>query len=109
MNELNSAITDALQTATPEVIVCAANLVRLSDGSSVIVPGVRHFDDIMRPLLNSLTSGHPLVHVTQGFLNNRREFLTRERALAVATAAGQINRYRPKTQPESQLFSEDLY
>ncbi|ARK07913.1 hypothetical protein phiA829_093 [Aeromonas phage phiA8-29] len=45
----------------------------------------------------------------QGFIDQWGKFMNREEALAVATAAGQINARRPKTFPETKLFSEDLY
>lgn len=45
----------------------------------------------------------------QGFIDQWGKFMNREEALAVATAAGQINVRRPKTFPETELFSEDLY
>lgn len=45
----------------------------------------------------------------QGFIDQRGVFMDRREALIVAAEAGQIDTWRPKTQPEHILFSEDLY
>lgn len=87
-------------------IVSAA--IRNKDGS--IILGVRHFDNLMHDQIQSLPEEKIKLwyeeDVDQGFIDNRREFLTREQALAVAIAAGQI---LEKTGPKDELFSEDLY
>lgn len=81
-------------------IVCAAckNIHR-----GEIILGVRHFDKIMHDQIKMANLGRDWI---QGFVDNKGNFLTREEALKVATEAKQLIR---KTQPEDQLFSEDLY
>ncbi len=86
------------------VVVCAANRARFT-GELVI--GVRHYDALMRQQINNSESfrGDP---VDQGFIDQNGVFMDRVEALAVATAAGQIGRYRPKNAGD-WLCSEDLY
>lgn len=78
----------------------------------VIICGHRHFDRVMHSQLDMIKTGGINLdrssHV-QGFIDNRGEFHDRESALAIATAAGQINRVRLKSPPYDELFSEDLY
>jgi hypothetical protein len=45
----------------------------------------------------------------QGFIDQYGVFMDRRESLEVATAAGQINVRRTKTNPVNQLFSEDIY
>lgn len=88
-------------------IVAAAN--RYGD---VIVVSARHHDKLMNTQLKRLKEAGVIetTHTRdQGFIDNMGDFLTREEALEVARAAGQINLFRPKNDPERQLFSEDLY
>lgn len=89
----------------PRLVVCAAN--RWND---VIVLGARHFDGLMHAQIKRLPSLPPSpADWEQGFVDQHGVFMDRREALAVATAAGQIGHYRPKTNPEHILFSEDLY
>lgn len=83
------------------LIVCAA--IRYD---CLIVAGPRHFDDVMR---SQLRDNKPNGIGEQGFVDQYGKFYNRTEALTVAKAAGQINRVRPKTFPENELFSEDLY
>lgn len=95
------------QTRNERRIVAAAN--RYGD---VVVVSARHHDPLMNTQLLRLQEAGLISspHTRdQGFIDNRGEFLSREDALLVATAAGQINTTRPKTSPKTKLFSEDLY
>jgi hypothetical protein len=89
---------------TTQVIVAAACELRTGE----IVVGVRHWDMIMHGQAVGMAANYARGS-TQGFIDNRGSFLGREEALEVAKKAGQINRFRKKTQPEDKLFSEDLY
>lgn len=91
------------------LVVCAA--CRYQDGT--VLAGVRHFDDIMGNQLRMWKALDPegfakRGRAEQGFYDNRREFLTREEALKVATEAGQ-REGKVKHGPEDRLFSEDLW
>ena len=85
-------------------VVCAA--LRFGD---VIVCGPRHFDHVMQPLLENVRATTGVFKPEQGFVDQYGKFMTREEALLVAEAEGQINERRPKTSPATSLFSEDLY
>jgi hypothetical protein len=97
----------------PETIVCAAMMHRQSFH---IVIGLRHFDLWMHSQLKDYAEHvyHDETQIRgadweQGFLTSRGVFVDRYEALKIAEAAGQLNRYRPKTSPKNMLFSEDLY
>lgn len=89
------------------VVVCAA--IKIKNYSCIYpILGPRHHDatminSILNLGLNDLLPGE------QGFIDQFGVFMDRFEALAVATAAGQINTRRPKTEPLDRLFSEDLY
>lgn len=85
-------------------VVCAA----LRESSGEIICSPRHFDPMMRNQikLNLI----PLVNwkiAEQGFVDKFGNFMTREEAMTVAVAAGQIVRSIPGN--SGQLFSENLY
>lgn len=72
--------------------------------------GVRHFCPLMRQQLDEMDWAKLKSYTkTQGFVDQYGVFMDRKEALAVATAAGQINTRRSKTFPDTELFSEDLY
>lgn len=73
---------------------------------NMLVAGPRHFDDVMR---SQLQNNKPAARGEQGFVDQYGTFYNRTEALAVAKEAGQLNTVRPKTFPENELFSEDLY
>jgi hypothetical protein len=77
-------------------VVCAA--VRRFE---VVVCSVRHFDQFTHIGTTSAGSW------TQGFVDNKGNFLTREEAWTVAEAAGQI--IRRCSGDGERLFSENLY
>lgn len=88
----------------PQRIVCAA--MKMDDGS--IVLGVRHYDPNMREAFMSRRCANESTHVVeQGFIDNKRNFLTREEAFVVAKEQGQI--IRRCGGDEKELFSENLY
>lgn len=45
----------------------------------------------------------------QGFLTSKGRYVDRVLGLAIATQADQINKVRPKTNPVTLLFSEDVW
>lgn len=85
-------------------IVCAANKYQLF-GRDIVIPSARHFDARMRELIMSL--GMTGADHEQGFIDQHGTFYTREAALVVATANGQV--VRRCGGDERQLFSENLY
>lgn len=92
----------------PMYVVCAA--IRLKDG--LIICGARHFDPLMTELLNRIfpnDTGFRLgvQNAEQGFIDQRRNFLTRQEAWKLAKENGQI-RYRCGGDNDT-LFSENLY
>lgn len=93
----------------PLYVVCAA--IRLKNG--LIICGARHFDPIMVSVLESLYGDYwdkELSEVDgseQGFIDQRRNFLTRDEAWKMADSNGQI-RYRCGGDKDT-LFSENLY
>jgi hypothetical protein len=88
-------------------VVCAAN--RCSKDPLLLVCSARHFDPNMRKQIARLEGyDHHDFH-EQGFIDQFGVFMDRVEALAVATAADQIDTVRPKTNPLTELFSEDLY
>lgn len=109
MGTENKALEAAKGTAreqetqrVPRMIVCAA--IRLNDGR--VVCGVRHFDELMRMVLEDFGGTKILLGHEQGFVDNRYQFLGRNEAWEVAEAAGQIRGVPPHP---GCLFSEDLY
>jgi hypothetical protein len=89
-------------------IVAAATLM-----GGIVFVGTRHMDLIMLGQMRAAwPGGTPKGYRSgqiQGFIDNFGKFHNRVEALAIATAAGQINVVRPKTHPTYELFSEDLY
>ena len=91
------------------IVVCAANRYH----GEYIFLGARHFDRLMthaiieadKTKLIDTSRGWP----EQGFIDQHGVYMDRKEALIVATAAGQINTQRTKTNPLDELFSEDLY
>jgi len=90
-------------------VVCAANRFPGLVKGPIVVCGARHFDGVMHPVIAALGLQHQAGDAEQGFIDQYGVFMSREEAVAVARAAGQLNTRRPKTHPEEQLFSEDLY
>lgn len=87
-------------------VVCAA----IRGHGGVIICGARHFDGVMLKQLDMAGGSQHFGRskpVEQGFIDNRGEWLTREEALVVATAAGQLVRRCPGD--DRELFSENLY
>ena len=95
-----------------QFIVCAA--IR-RDG--LIIPGVRHFDPLMRDILKALGTGY--TNWEHGFVDNQGVFLTREEAWVIADLGGQIRRptgwedgstsRKANVGDAGLLFSENLY
>lgn len=89
-------------------VVCAAIKGFSVARGEILITGSRHFDSVMRAIIEHLgLSGLPNTW-KQGFIDQWGEYMSREEAFKVALAAGQI---RQKTgNPDSkELFSEDLY
>lgn len=88
-------------------IVCAA--IRNSKGR--IITGARHYDGIMHTTLNYCTDHldwEDPSQITQGFIDQRGNFLTREEAFDIAEANEQIIRLCGN-EDKRKLCSENLY
>lgn len=83
-------------------VVCAANR---SQVTGRIILGVRHWDSFMAQEIKRSDAGSDSYE--QGFIDQQGEFMTREEAWEVATAAGQI--VRRVGGDEGRLYSENLY
>lgn len=83
-------------------IVCAA----LQFDGGFIVPGPRHFDEIMHPIISKANPGRT-TKVVQGFIDQRGNFYDRQQAYKIAMEAGQIS--RRVGGDEGTLYSENLY
>lgn len=87
-------------------IVCAAN--RLEGGTLIL--GARHCDDQMRAQAFLINRIDDMWEAEQGFMDNRRQFQTRESAWKIAAAAGQIIHIcGGENNNNGHLFSENLY
>ena len=85
-------------------IVCAANKHK---DKELIIPGVRHGDKLMTDIMKLLGLKKFWI---QGFMDNRRNFHTREEAWKIAKAAGQIyRRVGGDCANGGTLYSENLY
>lgn len=94
------------------LVVCAA-----MRKNGVIVCGARHFDSVMRPIIDKLDMGYG--EWEQGFIDQNGHFLTRKEAWKIADENGQIRRgtgwetqYDPRPagiKDDGVLFSENLY
>ena len=88
----------------PQMIVCAAMKHALNGR---IITGARHYDSIMREQINLTEGSDSWKGCTQGFIDQRGNFLTRAEAYEIAEKNGQIRReigYKGR-----KLFSEHLY
>ncbi|ARB06048.1 hypothetical protein fHeYen901_275 [Yersinia phage fHe-Yen9-01] len=95
-------------------IVSAANRYFKADGSELIIPCVRHYSREHHHIIDLLLESGQIqskmaYDLNQGFIDQYSNYWTRKEALIIATNANQIGRHRPKTWPEDELFSEDLY
>ena len=88
------------------LVVCAAMRNR---ASGLVICGARHFDRHMHAAINGsyLPWRRRKQHWEQGFIDNMGVFMTREEALAVARAAGQIRRRCGGE--DYRLYLENLY
>ena len=98
------------------MIICAALKIAIDPPlNQIIICGLRHPDcfETFR-LLNKPFLEEAILNtkITQGFINHKNEFKTREEAYQEALACGQISaqaRHDKKLKNEFELFSEDLY
>lgn len=98
---------------SPPRIVCAANRYYDEEGVEILVLGIRHHDTFMNQQIERLkklgvdcrpADGH------QGFVDQYKNFLTREQAWKIAEKNGQIiRRIGGDTLNGGHLFSENLY
>lgn len=106
--KMNSYLETLLDSSVPKprTIVCAA-MRRIGQGELLL--GVRHADEHMGDQYE-LHGFDEDVEFEQGFIDSKRNFLTREEAWKVALEAGQI-KYRcgGDTINGGTLFSENLY
>ena len=84
----------------PQQVVCAA--VR---GHGVIVCGARHFDKVMRLVIDKYVGSYR--GWEQGFIDQKGQFLTRKEAFLLADKRGQIK--QSPMAPDGVLISEDIY
>jgi hypothetical protein len=85
-------------------VICAA---MQNKHTRVVLCSVRHYDGIIHMALNNYLTDHNPEDWIQGFVDNKGNFLTREEAHKVASAANQI--IRRCGGDEVRLFSENLY
>ncbi len=86
-------------------IVCAA--IRKPNG--LVIAGVRHWDMVMRNVVESLPQISALDgHGEQGFLDRFGQYHDRESAFIIARDAGQIIK-KTGNPDEPILYSEDIY
>lgn len=86
------------------VVVCAA--IKLSDKR--VVAGVRHYDRYIRDAIPRDKADKLLGHSTEGFVDNRFNFLTRQEAYPIALEAGQLLE-TARGNATIGLHSEDIY
>ena len=91
------------------MIICAAIEIETED-SSLVVCGRRHGDcyEIKSQLADKWKHGK----VTEGFIDNKREFLDRIEAWTHAVECGQLSettRWYKYDHNDRELYSEDLY
>lgn len=98
-------------------IVCAAN----RNEAGKIILGVRHFDMLMAAQIKeyfeelskrgeNVTDPKYSFQAQQGFIDNRGNYVSREKAWKIAQEAGQIiRRVGGDTRNGGTLFSENLY
>lgn len=98
----------------PERVVCAANKV----GDTIIL-GLRHNDEFMQAAVARLVCGLPadlrdeasrpyFKTTVQGFLTNRKRWVSREEAFQIASNQEQIVR-KTGYDGNQTLYSEDVY
>ena len=88
-------------------IVCAA----IRNAKGRIITGARHYDGTMHTTLNYCTDfadWQDHSQITQGFIDQKGNFLTREEAFEVAAGNGQIIRICG-SEDKRRLYSENLY
>ena len=103
VNHLDNAPVDM------RVVVCAARKYK-----DHIFAMPRHTSPVFRAWFlltekNKFPRNFPKSSIEQGFLDQHGIYMDRVEALAIATAASQIGKRRPKGTPLNLLFSEDLY
>jgi hypothetical protein len=94
-----------------ETIVAAAAQINMGLGKwmlTVSLPAPARHHHIIHPLYELL--GRPVGPNEQGFLTSKGRYVGRERAMAIAVAAGQVDPKNRKSGSASRdLFSEDLW
>lgn len=98
---------------SPPRIVCAANRYKTQGSGLVIVPGPRHLDSVMHPLVSRLMSEIEMegrLSFEEGFIDQHGKFYSRHDAWMVAALNDQIVKRVGGDGPEAfGLFSENLY
>lgn len=94
-------------------VVCAATRFKSRRTNvTIVIPSVRHWDYYTHAYLDELTNSDSTVweEESQGFLDNKGNYLTRTEAWKVAKAAGQIiHRCGGDDRNGGTLYSENLY
>ncbi|HEB94359.1 MAG TPA: hypothetical protein ENI94_13045 [Gammaproteobacteria bacterium] len=103
-NDWMEGFNPSRQKRSMRKVVCAACRNRKTGD---IIAGVRHWDEIMRAQVGDDVDG---AEWEQGFLDNKRRFMTRTEAWGVAERAHQIiHRCGGDTTNGGTLYSENLY
>ncbi len=105
------SLPDGAYTPRPEVIVSAANsYINISTGERMVIPSVRHYDNRMRDIIESMESILDMDSEIQGFVTSKYRFLTREEAWKLAITTSQIIcRVGGDSANGGRLFSENIY
>lgn len=94
-------------------IVCAANLVRLTNATTIMIVGPRHWDKTMRNSFDEMNPyNYAIESEEQGFIDQFGKFYNRIDAWTIAEMNGQIIRRvggDVTSAGTGRLFSENLY
>lgn len=104
--KLHLEATRSLLNPETQRVVCAA----IQHSSGEVLTSIRHYDALMRMTIEArqdqaIWSDHE--NITQGFVDQWGNFLTRKEAMVVAIRQNQI--IRPEGSHSDELYSECLY
>lgn len=111
------SVSELPPVRSKRTVVCAANLTYYVDldgqRKSIIVPGARHCDGVMAPILqfirtHSLEADDGALAQKQGFIDQYGNFMSREEAYLLARSNKQMVVDAGKW-PRERLYSEHLY
>lgn len=102
--EIEKIIAERIETLEGERITGVAFL--LQSGMILVLPAPNRHHDIIRASSDVGLPQDAICDADQGFITSTGRYVTREDAVPIAQAAGQILQ---KTDPAHMLFSEDLW